>query len=138
MPNRFSIEHLGILVSQPLAMAEWYNKVVGFHTMFSKGNEEKAVAFLKVDSTGTMLELIKLPEIDSTASRLNHHLQFHIALKSEDPDSDAKYLMENGATLIEVCPVTLDGDYLIVLHDPWGNCIQLAKRGRNRFAEQIT
>jgi hypothetical protein len=52
----------------------------------------------------------------------------HIAFKSEDPEKEAEYLVSKGATFIEKCPITLPGENLIVLSDPWGNTIQLVKR----------
>ena len=76
-----------------------------------------------------MLELYKLPGVKPLRNNISHHLQLHIALKSEDPDAEAETLVQKGAKIIEKCPITRVGDYLVVLEDPWGNCIQLSKRG---------
>jgi hypothetical protein len=109
-------------------MAKWYQEALGFKIRFSAEDDEKAVAFL-TDSRGrVMLELGKLPDVLPLAEELSHHLQLHIALKSDDPEKDAEYLVSMGANFIERCPIKRPGENLIVLSDPWGNTLQLAKR----------
>jgi len=134
----YVIEHIGISVSQPIEMASWYQRVLGFEVIFSGQDSEKAVAFICDVHKSVVLELGQIPNVAPLRNRTDHHLQFHIALKSEDLDSDSNHLIQNGAKFIEKCPVTRDGDYLIVVEDPWGNCIQLAKRapGRNLLPNQ--
>jgi catechol-2,3-dioxygenase len=126
--KKFEIEHIGICVEKPIEMAKWYHETLGFNIKFSAEDEEKGVAILVDSGDKVMLELGKLPKVSSLASRMNHHLQLHIALKSVDPDRDAEYLVSNGATFIERCPIKRPGEKLIVLSDPWGNTIQLVKR----------
>jgi predicted enzyme related to lactoylglutathione lyase len=124
----YEIEHVGITVGKPIEMAKWYQEVLGFNIAFCAQDDEKAVAFI-TDSTGkVMLELGQIPGASPLADGITHHLQLHIALKSVDPDKDADYLVSRGATFIEKCPITLPGEYLVVLSDPWGNTIQLVKR----------
>ena len=123
-----TLEHIGILVKDPIAMAEWYVRVLGFKVTFSARDEEKAVAFLADRTGGLMLELGKLPGLTPTSDVLSHPLQFHIALHSDDPDAEAQYLIENGAVFIEECPVKRPGERLLLFRDPWGHTLQLAKR----------
>jgi hypothetical protein len=77
-----------------------------------------------------MIEIGKLPGVNPLKKDTTHHLQLHIALRSENPDEEARILVQKGAKFIEKCPITRAGDYLVVLEDPWGNCIQLSKRGK--------
>lgn len=126
---KFSVEHIGIAVEKPIEMAKWYKDVLGFEIKFSGEDSEKAVAFITDADNKVMLELGKIPDVNPLHNSLSHHLQFHIALKSDDPDTDMKFLIQNGAKFIEKCPITRTDDYLVVLKDPWGNCIQLSKRG---------
>jgi Predicted ring-cleavage extradiol dioxygenase len=125
---KYSIEHIGIAVEKPIEMARWYKEVLGFEIKFSGEDSEKAVAFVADADNKVMLELGKVPGVKPLRNSTSHHLQFHIALKSEDPDEDAKHLVQNGAKFVEKCPIARAGDYLVVLEDPWGNCIQLSKR----------
>jgi len=126
---KFSVEHIGIAVEKPIEMAKWYKDVLGFEIKFSGEDSEKAVAFITDADNKVMLELGKIPGLNPLYNSLSHHLQFHIALKSDDQDTDMKFLIQNGAKFIEKCPITRADDYLVVLKDPWGNCIQLSKRG---------
>ena len=125
---RYSIEHIGISVAQPIEMANWYKEVLGFEIGSSGQDADKAVAFVTDAENKVMLEFGKIPNVSPLRDSTSHHLQLHIALKSENPDAEAQYLVQNGAKFIEKCPITRAGDYLVVLEDPWGNCIQLAKR----------
>lgn len=124
----FAIEHIGISVTDPLNMAEWYRRVLGFKIMFSGSDESKAVAFVSDAEEHTTLELGQLPGITPLSEQIAHPLQLHIALRSADIDADAAYLVQNGAAFIEECPLKLPGDKLVILRDPWGNTIQLADR----------
>lgn len=122
------IEHIGIAVEKPIEMANWYHETLGFNIKFSAQDEEKGVAFLTDSSDKVMLELGKIPGVLPLTRGLSHHLQLHIALKSDDPDRDAEYLVSKGAAFIEKCPIKRPGENLIVLSDPWGNTIQLVRR----------
>ncbi len=126
--KKYEIEHIGISVKSPIKMANWYRETLGFDVKFSAEDEEKGVAFLTDGGAKVMLELGKIPNVSPLTAGLSHHLQLHIALKSEDPDKDAEYLVSKGATFIEKCPIKRPGENLIVLSDPWGNTIQLVKR----------
>ena len=126
--KNFEIEHIGIAVKEPVKMANWYQEALGFNIKFSAEDDEKAVAFLTDGGGRVMLELGKLPDVLPLAEGLSHHLQLHIALKSDDPEKDAEYLVSMGARFIERCPIRRPGENLIVLSDPWGNTLQLVKR----------
>ena len=86
------------------------------------------MAFLTDGSDRVMLELGKVPDVLPLTKGMSHHLQLHIALKSDDPDKEAEFLVSKGAKFIEKCPIRMPGENLIVLSDAWGNTIQLVKR----------
>lgn len=124
----FRIEHIGLCVTAPVEMAQWYERVLGFKIVFSAQDDEKAVAFIADASGHSMLELGRLPGIAPLCATRTHPLQCHIGLASTDPQRDADYLVENGARFIEECGVRRPGENLLLLADPWGNTIQLAHR----------
>ncbi len=126
--KKYEIEHIGICVEKPIEMAKWYQETLGFNIKFSAQDEEKGAAFLTDGSDKVMLELGRIPNVLPLTKGMSHHLQLHIALKSEDPDKEAEYLVSRGAAFIEKCPIKRPGENLIVLSDPWGNTIQLVKR----------
>jgi glyoxylase I family protein len=127
--KKYSIEHIGISVRKPIEMAHWYRDVLRFNILLEGEDSEKGVAFITDADNKVMLELGKLSNISPLCEKTDHHLQIHIALKSEDPDKEAEYLVSKGAKYIEKFPITLPGaEKLISLMDPWGNTIQLARR----------
>ena len=56
-----------------------------------------------------------------------HPLRFHIAFVADDPDGIRTTLEAAGATFVEE-QKTPDGSRLLMLRDPWGLPLQLAKR----------
>jgi hypothetical protein len=75
-----------------------------------------------------MFEFACLPGIRPLKEELSHPLQLHLALRSDDPDSDLAYLVKQGAEFVEECPLKRPGDRLLLLRDPWGNSLQLVQR----------
>lgn len=130
--RRFQLEHIGIAVTDPMAAAEWYRRVLGFEVLHTAGGPESANAFVRSEN-GTVLEFWRQEDQPSTADELSDPLQLHVAFKSENPTDDAKYLVDEGATLFQLAAPASNGDSTVALRDPWGNCIQLAKRGANSF-----
>ncbi len=130
--RNYQLEHVGIAVSDPKAAAQWYQRVLGFEILHLAVENESSNAFLR-DGGGSVVEFWQLRGVRSIVDDLTHHLQLHIALRSESPLEDAKYLMDQGATLVEIAPLAQNGDQTVALRDPWGHCIQLAKRGSASF-----
>jgi catechol 2,3-dioxygenase-like lactoylglutathione lyase family enzyme len=127
--KKYEIEHIGICVEDPVAMANWYRDVLGFNIKLAGQDEEKAVAFITDANNKVMLEFGRVPNVGPLYKKMDHYLQLHIAVKSDDPDKEAEYLVSKGATFIEKYPITLPGaEKMIALRDPWGNTIQLARR----------
>jgi catechol 2,3-dioxygenase-like lactoylglutathione lyase family enzyme len=124
----FTIEHIGIVVPDAAKMAEWYRDVLGFTVRSSNVNGENAGAFIVEADGKVMLELCQLSGVRPLREKLNHPLQFHLAFKSSNPDADAELLQQNGAKLIEKSAAAPGANYFILLEDPWGNSLQLAKR----------
>lgn len=129
----YQIEHIGIAVEAPIEMARWYHETLGFDIKLCLGDDTHGVAFVEEQGRKMTIELFKIPEAPPLKSSLQHHLQFHIAFECDDPDSAAEELVQQGATFIEKCPRKMEGDYLLVLNDPWGNCIQFVRRKEGRF-----
>ena len=122
------IEHFGIACSNPVEIGKWYSTNFNFEILISGDDGCKGVTFLKSNENGETIEFFKLPEVQALSETLVHHLQFHIAFESDDPIKKSKELVEVGAEFVEECPNKMSGDFLVVLHDPWRNTIQLVSR----------
>jgi catechol 2,3-dioxygenase-like lactoylglutathione lyase family enzyme len=133
----FTIEHIGIVVPDAVAMAAWYRDVLGFTIRLSNVNGANAGAFIAEADGKVMLELCQINGVTPLREKLDHALQFHLAFKSGDPDADAEFLQQNGAKLIEKSPKTPGENYFILLEDPWRNSLQLAKRAKSLQDELI-
>lgn len=132
--KEYSIEHIGILAEDPVAIAKWYADVLGFKIKLVGEDSEKSVAFITDKDEKVMLEFGKIPNVSSLCKKLDNPLQLHICLKSKNIEEDVKYLVSNGAKYIETCPIKrpefkegLTKENLIILKDPWDNTIQLVK-----------
>jgi catechol-2,3-dioxygenase len=126
------IEHIGISVSAPISMAEWYVQHLGFTIRRSRGDDQDGVAFISDPNQEVMLELFNntvTPPLDSPSLA---PLTLHIAVKSPDPAADVARLERVGAKRADPnAPIPDRGDILVLLRDPWGNVIQLAKREKD-------
>lgn len=126
--NKFKIEHIAINVSDPVAMAAWYEKYLGF-IIVRKSGPPQHTHFLGDHSGAILLEIYNNPP-DGVPDYLSMNpLQLHLALVSSDPDADRENLTRNGATFVEEIR-TPDGSHLVMLRDPWGLALQLCKRNQ--------
>lgn len=121
------IEHFAFNVKDPVAVAEWYSKHLGFTV---KVKLERANTHFLADSSGqVMIEIYCNPPGEVPDYPSMDPLQLHLAFVSVNPVADAERLCAAGA--IEVDDVQLaDGSHLKMLKDPWGFSIQLCKRGK--------
>lgn len=122
------IEHLALNVSEPLAMADWYESNLGL-TAVKKMEESPFMTFLADDSGKIMIELYQNPKATVLEFDSLDPLMLHLAFVSADPEADSRRLVDAGAS--EVSDDTLpDGTRLIMLRDPWGLAVQLVKRAQ--------
>ena len=122
------IEHIGLSVKDPISMANWYVANLGFVIRRTNGTDQKGLAFISDPSQETMLELFNnnvTPPLDPAAMS---PLIVHIAVKSSDPEADLQRLVKAGCVYVEGDPKATTSDVLVLLRDPWGMVIQLAKR----------
>jgi catechol 2,3-dioxygenase-like lactoylglutathione lyase family enzyme len=122
------IEHLALNVTEPLAMASWYEAHLGL-TAVKKMEESPFMTFLADDSGKIMIELYQNPKATVLKFESLDPLMLHLAFVSESPADDADRLVDAGAS--KVSDDTLpDGTRLIMLRDPWGLAVQLVKRAK--------
>ena len=122
------IEHIGLCVKEPISMANWYVANLGWVIRRTNGTDQKGLAFVSDPAQETMLELFSngfTPPLDPAAMS---PLMLHIAVKSSDPVADLARLVKAGALYVEGDPKPASGDALVLLRDPWGMVIQLARR----------
>ncbi len=123
--NPLKIEHIALQVEDPRAMAAWYIEQLGMQVVRDAG----AAVFLG-DATGqVILELYHNETVAVPDYATMDPLLLHVAFASADPPADAACLIQAGATQIDDIHGD-NGDRIIVLRDPSGLAIQLAKRAK--------
>lgn len=128
------IEHIGLVVKDSRAMAQWYENALGFRILNSFPTETGHVAFIKCPQTGLIFELITNRNLACIEDALSHPLQLHIAFKTLDIEGDKDRLLALGAEFVTDCPVPDPAARVMILKDPWGNFIQLAQRKETFYA----
>ncbi|MEB2777789.1 VOC family protein [Algoriphagus sp. D3-2-R+10] len=119
-------EHFALNVANASAASLWYEEHLGLKVV-KKMTEPPHMTFLADDSGTVMIEIYSNPKGETLDFEKLHPLAVHLALVSEDPDSDRDRLVGAGAKLIsdDILP---DSSHLIMLKDPWGLALQLCKR----------
>jgi glyoxylase I family protein len=125
MPS-LNVEHFACNVSDPVAMAAWYTEHLGMKVV-RKVDAPPHIHFLADANRRVVIEIYSNPADPIPDYRSMHPLRFHVAFAAEDPDAVRAALVSAGATFVEEQTLG-DGSRLLMLRDPWGLPLQLAKR----------
>ena len=120
------LEHVAINVSNPVKMADWYVEHCKMRIVLQV-DKPPFTRFLADREGSTCIEiynntLAPIPDYQSQS-----HLVYHHAFSVEDPDLTRDDLIAAGASFVEEVNLP-NGTRLIMLRDPWGIPLQLAKR----------
>lgn len=124
--SSLALEHVALNVSDPVAVAAWYVEHFGMEIV-KRGDPPVHMHFLADAGRRMMIELYCNASAPTDAYAELAPAQLHIAFSSADPDADAARLEAAGATRVDQVRFD-DGSYLVMLRDPWGLSIQLARR----------
>jgi glyoxylase I family protein len=123
-----TFEHFALNVAMPVEMGQWYVQNCEMKIVRSIDNYPYT-RFLTDKAGKVMLEIYS-----NTSARIPEYgnqnpLEFHFALKVDDPLKVKDKLISAGATFEEEIKMD-DGSHLIMLRDPFGIPLQLCKRGK--------
>jgi glyoxylase I family protein len=121
------IEHIAFEVPEPVAFAAWYVEHLGC-TVVRAYPEEPFAHFVRLPGDGVMLEVYRAASARDSEDAARHPLTLHVAFAVDELETTCEALLAAGAQLSGEPIHTLDGDDLIMLRDPWGLPIQLARR----------
>jgi glyoxylase I family protein len=121
------IEHFALQIADPAAMAGWYVEHLGCSIARVAGGPG-SIHFLRDGAGTTLVELYRNPRVAVPDYASMDPMLVHIAFVSDDPAADRDRLVAAGATVAEDLTRTPAGDELVMLRDPWGVPLQLAKR----------
>jgi catechol 2,3-dioxygenase-like lactoylglutathione lyase family enzyme len=122
------LEHVALLVADPVGVARWYEAHLGMRTV--KAGEPPGNARFLADAEGaTVLEIytgaIAPPDYRSMDPSL-----LHVAFATGDVPGTRERLVAAGAMPVGDIVETPAGDEFAMLRDPWGLALQLARRAR--------
>ena len=122
------IEHLGLVVQDPVRVAAWYETNLGFQIV--RKFDANDTHFLADGSGQVMVEIYNNPAVTIPDYRSMDPLVLHLAFTVDDPVAVRAKLLAAGASAEGDVTTTPAGDQLAMLRDPWGFAVQLAKRQR--------
>ena len=123
------IEHIGYMVQNPIQVAAWYCQNLEFRV--ARGMQTSPFTRFLVDASGNgMLEIYNNPAAQVPDYASMDPLVLHIAFEIENESIECARdrLLAAGASIFSDLGVTPAGDQLVMLRDPWGMALQLAKR----------
>ncbi len=121
------IEHVALLVQDPVSMARWYEQHLGLKVVRSSEQRPALTRFL-ADSDGTTVLEIYSGTLTVPSYATMDPLLVHLAVATDDVPGTRERLLAAGATAEGEVTVTPAGDRLAMLRDPWGLALQLAQR----------
>jgi glyoxylase I family protein len=128
------LEHIGLNVSDPVAVASWYVQHLGLKIV--RQQQKPPYTHFLADSSGmVLLEIYNNPADQVPPYADMDPLLLHIAFVSDDPQSGMLALLDAGATLVQEEHLG-DGSHLVMLRDPWGLALQLCKRGNPMLGKE--
>lgn len=121
------IEHIALNVSNPVKMANWYSKYLGFKILTQ--SHSSPFAHFIADPTGNiLLEIFRLPDAKLPNYKKLDPNTFHIGFATENIQKDFKKLIKAGSRVVSEITINSSGNSVAMLKDPWGLPIQLIKR----------
>jgi len=121
------IEHIGLQVGDPAAMADWY--IANFKFSCRRSADEPVPVRFIADSSGkVMLEIYKNPKVEVPDYSTIDPLILHIAYTCENVPEMVEKLVKAGAKIVSAPEIIPNGDQIAILRDPWGLVIQLCHR----------
>ena len=123
---KLNVEHIALNVSDPQAMAAWYVEHLGMRIVRSVPAPPH-IHFVSDASGRVVIEIYSntTDPIPDYASM--HPLRFHVAFAADDLEAARDELVSAGATFVDEQTLA-DGTRLMMLRDPWGLALQLARR----------
>lgn len=124
-----NIEHIGLNVSDPVAVADWYCKNLGM-TLARQFGPPANGRFLADKRGKMMLEFYHNAKVPVMDYRNLHSITLHVALNVDDVAAARASLLKAGGIAEGEVTTNDDGDVLAFVRDPWGLTLQLLKRAK--------
>jgi glyoxylase I family protein len=121
------VEHIAFQVKDPVAVADWYGRHLGFRVVRHAGGPGNTY-FLADEAGHVVFELYNNPTAPQPDYPSMHPLMLHVALAVDDMAAACQRLLAAGATSASPPETTASGDQFAMLRDPFGLAVQLVRR----------
>jgi glyoxylase I family protein len=130
MPPMLTVEHVAWQAQDPVAVADWYVKHLGFRVVRKNENDPARTHIIADAAAKCVVEIYNNPAASVLDYKDMHFLQLHLAFRVDDPAATRDQLLKAGCTVAEDVRTTPAGDTLCMMRDPFGFAIQLCKRAK--------
>lgn len=122
----FSVEHLGVPARDPVALKDWYLRVLCAELVFDNGGSPPAY-FLRLPD-GIMLEIYASRSSPQEAADNSLAGWRHVALRVESIEAARAELTSRGLVFTEPVKPAGGGGRVLFFQDPEGNLLHLVER----------
>lgn len=123
------IEHVALNHPDPVNAAKWYAEHLEMEIVRSS-DKSPYIHFLADKAKLRLIEIYNDPRAELPDYPSMSPFALHIAFSTDDLEATKSRLLEAGATAEGDMMENALGDQLLMLRDPWGVCLQLAKRAK--------
>jgi len=123
---KYSVEHLGLPAREPVALKDWYVRVLGAKVRFNNGQTPPAF-FLELGG-GLMVEIYAATGTAADTANNGVAGWRHVALRVESIEAARAELMRRGVAFIEQPKPAGGGGRVLFFADAEGNLLHLVER----------
>jgi glyoxylase I family protein len=125
-----SVEHIGIPAANPVALKNWYLRVLGACPVWDNG--QTPPSFLMALAGGAMLEIYPANVVPNSGRGDNQQAGFrHVALRVDSIETAKAELSKHGVKFDEETRPAAGGGKVLFFEDGEGNLLHLVERPSN-------
>ena len=132
----FSIEHIGIPAADPVALKNWYTRVLGTRPIWENG--QTPPSFLIALAGDVMLEIYPANAVSNPGRGDNQLAGFrHVALRVDSIQAAKAELSKRGVKFDEETRLAAGGGKVLFLEDGDGNLLHLVERPKDWKLDKV-
>ncbi len=121
------IEHLGLNVSDPTSVANWYVQNLGMK-IIREDKKPPFVTFISDKGNHFVIEFYKKDKFPKIDFHKINYMSYHFAFMVDSINIFKSKLSSRGAKVMEDISKLPSGDQVLMMRDPWGMPLQLVER----------
>jgi catechol 2,3-dioxygenase-like lactoylglutathione lyase family enzyme len=132
----FSIEHIGIPAADPVALKNWYTRVLGAQPIWENG--QTPPSFLIALAGDAMLEIYPANAVSNPGRGDNQLVGFrHVALRVDSIQAAKAELSKRGVKFDDETRPAAGGGKVLFLEDGDGNLLHLVERPKDWKLDKV-